>query len=332
MSSSTGTAGPDATYVGIDLGGTKLFGALVDASGRMDEETYVEHGAGAAAATTAPELPGGPLSDQERALGPAFSRLVLLAADLLERARRAGRPAAGLGVGAPGLTRPDGTIIAAGALDWKDVPLGPLVQRRIGVPVRIENDVNLAALGELAFGAGKGMRSLFMMAIGTGIGGAVVIDGRLWRGGRFAAGEVGHLVPGPQFLEWKNSAIGAFESHASGTGIHQAALRAAEEIGDGNVAELKGERLFAAAQRGSLPARRAVDQAVALWSVAIAAAQTILDPDLVVISGGVAASAAPFLPGIAERLGQMLPMAPRIAVSTLGYRAAVLGTPALFRE
>jgi glucokinase len=237
-----------------------------------------------------------------------------------------------VGVGAPGLTRPDGTVIAAGALGWNDVPLGPLLQRRVGVPVRIENDVNLAALGEHAFGVGRGMRSLFVMAIGTGIGGAVVIDGRLWRGARFAAGEVGHLVPGPQFLDWNNPAVGAFESKASGNGIHQEALRFAAQLGESDRAELKGERLFAAAQGGSLPARQALEQAIALWTVAIGAAQSLLDPDLVVISGGVAASAAPFLPGIAERLQRMLPIAPRIAVSALGYRAAVLGTPALFRE
>jgi predicted NBD/HSP70 family sugar kinase len=325
----------DPSYVGIDLGGTKLFGALVDASGALLEETYLEHSPAAAAGSppaAPPSLPGGPLSDQERALGPAYARLVELAADLLGRSRRADRGAAGVGVGAPGLTRPDGTVIAAGALGWNDVPLGPLLQRRVGVPVRIENDVNLAALGEHAFGVGRGMRSLFVMAIGTGIGGAVVIDGRLWRGARFAAGEVGHLVPGPQFLDWNNPAVGAFESKASGNGIHQEALRFAAQLGESDRAELKGERLFAAAQGGSLPARQALEQAIALWTVAIGAAQSLLDPDLVVISGGVAASAAPFLPGIAERLQRMLPIAPRIAVSALGYRAAVLGTPALFRE
>jgi predicted NBD/HSP70 family sugar kinase len=325
-----GNAGP--TYVGIDLGGTKLFGALVDAAGNLHEETYVEHGAAAVTPSASASLPGGPLSDQERALGPAYSRLVELAADLVARSRRADRAAAGVGVGAPGLTRPDGTVIAAGALGWRDVPLGPLLQRRVGVPVRIENDVNLAALGEHAFGAGRGMRSLFVMAIGTGIGGAVVMDGRLWRGARFAAGEVGHLVPGPQFLDWNDTAVGAFESRASGTGIHQQALRFAAAAGLADTSELKGERLFAAALRGSVPARQALDQAVDLWTVAIGAAQSILDPDLVVISGGVAASAAPFLPGIAERLQRMLPIAPRIALSTLGYRAAVLGAPSLFRD
>ena len=321
------SAAGEETFLGIDLGGTKLFGALVDAAGNTSDETYLEHGAAPSAAGT---LLDGDLTSAERALGPAYARLVELGRDLAERARRAGRVVSGVGVGAPGLTRPYGTVIAAGGLGWNDVPLGPMLERRLGLPVRVENDVNLQALGELAFGAGRGLSSLVLIAIGTGVGGAVIIDGKLWRGTRFAAGEIGHLPPGPQFLDWTNRNFGAFEARASGTGIHNEALRFAAEAGDANIGELKGERLFAAALRGSVPARRAIDQAVSLWTVAIGAAVSILDPDLVVVSGGVATSAAPFLPAIAERLEKMLPITPSIALSTLGYRAGVLGTPALF--
>ena len=326
--SAPGGPSPDL-WVGIDLGGTKLFGALVDGAGNISEETYVEHRAAAAGATA---LPGGELTSEERALGAPYARLVDLALDLVARSRRQGRSPAGVAVGAPGLTRPDGTIIHAGGLGWVDVPLGPMLARRVGLPVRVENDVNLISLGEMAFGAGRGLRSMFLVAIGTGIGGAVILDGRLWRGARFAAGEVGHLPPGPQFLDWTNRNFGVLESRSSGTGIHNEALRFAAEAGDSNTSELKGEKLFAAALRGSVPARKAIEQAVSLWTVCIGAAVSILDPDLVVVSGGVATSAAPFLPAIAERLQQLLPIAPTIKVSTLGYRAGVLGTPALFRE
>ena len=315
-----GGGGP--VYVGIDLGGTKLFGALVDAAGVMREECYVEH-----AGTESLDL-----SPEERALGPAYGALVKLSRELIERGRRSGTPPVGVGVGAPGLTSPDGTVIAAGGLRWENVPLGPWLERRVGIPVRVENDCNLAALGEHAFGAGRGMRSLFLMALGTGIGAAVVVEGRLWRGARFGAGEVGHLPPGPQYLDWTDRHIGAFESHASGNGIQKQALRFAAELGETDTSELKGERLFRAALRGSEPARRAVEQAVDLWAVVIGAAQALLDPDVVVVSGGVAASAARYLPGIVERLEKMLPMAPRVVLSPLGYRAGVLGTPALFKE
>lgn len=314
-------------YVGIDLGGTKLFGALVGADGTLSEETYVEHGGSRL-------VDGGPasLTEDERDLGSAYLRTVELGQRLIARARARGIEPVGVGVGAPGMTRPDGTVIAAGALSWHEVPLGAMLTGRFGLPVRVENDVNLAALGEHAYGAGRGLRSLFLFTIGTGIGGGLVIDGKLWRGRHHAAGEIGALLPGREFLGWNDRDWGAFEALASGTGLASEARRLAQEAGVTlGEDELKGEKLFAAAANGHPYARRALDHAIELWTIALAAVQTILDPDLIVLSGGVAPSASPFLPLIAGRLRHALPFAPDIAPTTLGYKAAVLGAPALFR-
>jgi glucokinase len=319
----------EKTFVGIDLGGTKLFGALVGADGALTEETYVEHGG--ARLVEAPRLQP-PLTDEERELGSAYVRTVELAQDLVARARARGIEPQGIGVGAPGMTRPDGVIIAAGALSWHEVPLGALLAARCGLPVRVENDVNLAALGEHAYGAGRGLRSLFLFTIGTGIGGGLVIDGKLWRGRHHAAGEIGAMLPGREFLSWNDRDWGAFESMASGTGLTAEARRLAQAAGvTPGEDELRGEKLFAAAAAGVPHARRALDHAIELWTVALAAVQAILDPDLIVLSGGVAPSATPFLPLISGRLRHALPFAPDIAPTTLGYKAAVLGAPALFR-
>ena len=97
--------------------------------------------------------------------------------------------------------------------------------------MRVENDVNLAALGESALGAGKDRSSMFLLAVGTSIGGAVVLDGRLWRGRHFAAGEVGALLPGSEYLFWNNREIGALESYASGAGFEVEARRLAAAAG-----------------------------------------------------------------------------------------------------
>ena len=314
-----------ATYVGIDLGGTKLFGALVGSDGTLSEETYVEHGG-------ARIEPVSHLSEEERLLGVAYARTVDLANHLVERAKAKGITPLGMGVGAPGMTRPDGVVIAAGTLGWHEVPLGRLLEQRCGLPVRVENDVNLAALGEHAVGAGRGLRSLFLFTIGTGIGGGLVIDGKLWRGRHHAAGEIGAMLPGREFLTWNDRDWGALEAMASGTGLTSEARRLSAEAGmTPGDDDLRGEKLFAAAASGAPWARRALDNAVELWTVALAAVQAILDPDLIVLSGGVAPSATKFLPLIAGRLRHALPFAPDIAPTTLGYKAAVLGAPALFR-
>jgi glucokinase len=310
-------------HIGIDFGGTKVFGALVSPGGVISDETYLEH-AGAS----------GPPSDataQELALGTAYARLLELGTTLVAKARAAGRRPVGIGIGAPGMIGPGGVVLVAGAIGWKNAPLGAMLERRLGLPVRIENDVNLAALGEHSVGAGRGKSSLFLLAIGTGIGGALIIDDKLWRGGRFAAGEIGALLPGREFLGWADRDWGALEAHASGTGLAVEARRQAEQAGVAVTPEqLRGERIFAAAAAGVPWARKVIDAAVDLWTIALGAVQVVIDPEVIVLSGGVSSSAAAFLPEISARLARALPQAPDIVVSDLGYRAGVLGSPALF--
>jgi glucokinase len=330
--------GAEAVHVGLDLGGTKVFGATVGAGGAVHAETYAEHDGGVHR-TPAPGWadrapgPGLPYSEAERALGPAYPCLVETGTQLLERARAAGQRPVGLGVGAPGLTRTDGVVVLAGGLAWREVPLGPLLSRRLGLPVRVENDANLAALGEHAVGAGRGTRSMVLVTLGTAVGGAVIIDGKLWRGRNFAAGEIGAMLPGREFLTWDSREIGALETHAAGAGMAAEARKLAAAAGAAPPeAETRGERLFAAAAAGVPWARQVVDRAVDLWTVLFSAVQSILDPDVIVISGGMTESAAAFLPEIARRLERALPSVAPIVPSRLGYRASVLGVPALFAE
>ncbi len=324
------SAGKGPVHVGLDLGGTKVYAALVGTDGALTEETYREHGGAAGA----PLPDGGPdLSPEERALGPAYPCLLEVGRTLIDKARASGQTPVGVGVGAPGMCRPDGVVLVAGALAWRDVPLGAWLQRRLGLPVRVENDVNLLGLGEHAHGAGRGKGSMFLAAIGTGIGGAVVIDGQLWRGHRFAAGELGALVPGPEYLGWDNTEIGALETYGAGAGFTQEARRLAAAGGlvipEG---EDRGERLFASAAAGAPWARPVIDRAIDLWTVALSAVQSILDPEVIVLSGGVAHSAAAYLPEIRRRLARALPAVAEIVPSALGYRAAILGVPALFAQ
>lgn len=295
--------------IGVDLGGTKLFAALADGSERLEHETYVAH--------------------HEKALAPAdpdkaervFERLASLIAGLGEQAAAGGRVVRGIGIGAPGITSPEGMILSAPVLNWRNFPLAGRLAERFGVPVRIENDVNLAALGELHFGVARGARSLVCMSLGTGIGGAVIVDGKLHRGRRGAAGEIGAFLPGPGFLGRGNPDWGALESVASGTGIAEQARR-----------QVSAEEVFAEAATGASWATELLEETVDHLSVAVANIQALLDPEVIVLCGGMSRASDRLIPAIERRLAGALPSAPRLVASTLGYRAAVLGASTLFTD
>jgi glucokinase-like ROK family protein len=304
--------------VGIDLGGTKMFGAVSDLTGSVAHEIYARHGTRGEA---------------------AIEELCTLVESLLRQPRPAGQSIRGIGVGAPGLTfSREGIVAFAPALDWHDVPLKRILSQRFNLPVFVENDVNLAALGEMGFGAGRGSRDLVCIAIGTGIGAGVIVDGALYRGHHHAAGEIGYLVPGVEFLDQQAERFGVFETLASGTAIGKRARRSLVRPGSlaaadgpdgegraGTAGERDAAAVFAAARGGEPWARKIVGEIVDLLSVAISGIASLLDPEVIVLGGGVAGSADMMIEPILARLQGKLLFMPRLAVSTLGYRAAVMG-------
>jgi predicted NBD/HSP70 family sugar kinase len=189
-------------------------------------------------------------------------------------------------------------------------------------------------LGEWGFGFGKGARSLVLVAIGTGIGAGVVLDGAVLHGAHQAAGEVGYLLPGPAFLGRRYDNFGAFEEIASGLGI---AARAERERparvavhGPTGVAErLTAEMVFAEARNDAPWARHVVDETIDYLTVAIADIAAVLDPEIIVLGGGVSTSADLLVEPILQRLEGAIPFAPQLAASSLGPRAAVLGAVTL---
>lgn len=322
-------------HIGIDLGGTKLFAAIATLDGTLEQETYVAHAAdalrpqGSAGQAAGAREPAGERASEraseragERAgeSGAVFTALIATARTLIAGAAAAGHKVRGVATGAPSIIADGGVVVSAPPLGWRGFPLQARMQELLALPVRVDNDVNLAALGEMRFGAGRGARSAVVIAIGTGIGGAVIIDGRLHRGRHGAAGEIGGLIPGRDFLSWRNPEWGALESLASGSGI---AARAAPHA-------TRAEDVFAAAAAGEPWAKAIVDETIDHLAVAVASAQALLDPDVIILSGGIASHAATLIPAIEHRLAGALPNAPRLVKSELGYRAGVLGAAALF--
>jgi glucokinase-like ROK family protein len=293
--------------VGVDLGGARMFGTVADLSGAVQHEMYL------------------PREDQSSEGN--LERLCELIEKLLDAPRPSGQRIRGIGVGAPGLTlSPEGVVTWAPSLGWRDLPLQRILSDRFDMPVFVENDVNLAALGEWGFGAGRGTRNLVCISVGTGVGAGIILDGAPYRGHHQAAGEIGYLLPGVEFLGRRYDQFGALENLASGTGIARRARELLEAEGLPLPAEdLSAEEVFAAARRGEAWAQKVVDETVDYLSLAIVSVSTVLDPEVIVLSGGVARSADLLIEPILRRIDGVMPCTPRLVASPLGRRAAVMG-------
>jgi glucokinase len=217
----------------------------------------------------------------------------------MSRARGVGLDPVGIGVGVPGIVDP-----ATGAVgeahhvrDLTGVVLGPALAAACGRPVVVDNDVNALAMGEWRFGAGRGCRSLVVLAMGTGLGAGIVLDGRLVRGARGFAGELGHVpvrFDGPPC--WCGGR-GCLALYASGRGIAEAARARGRPAPEAS-GRLPGEdasapEVFAAAAAGDPNAGAIVDEACRALGAAVAIVVNGLNPEVVVLTGGVAAAFAP---------------------------------------
>lgn len=292
--------------IGLDLGGTKFYGAVTDLGGDiLFERTLARHN-----------------SKGEE----SYELVVMLIEELLAWARGTGIHLMGIGIGAPGVTFHDqGVVEWSPSLEWRNFPLAEKIKARFGLPVIVDNDVNLSALGEMWFGAGREVNNMVLINIGTGIGAGVVIDGALYRGNNEMAGEIGYLIPGREYLSKDYPSFGALELLAAGTGIARRAGTALESCGAAHLEPVTAETVFEACRRGEAWAVKILDETVDYLGIAAAAVITFFDPDLIVLGGGVAQSADLIIEPMCKLLSGRVPRIPPIIASPLGHRSAVLG-------
>ena len=307
---------------GIDIGGTKIAGAVVDAAGTVLEEARVVS----------------PATDPE-AIETAVAVLV---ADLASR-----HPVTAVGVGAAGYVDANRTnVMFAPNIAWRDEPLGTELTRLTGLPVVVENDANAAAWGEFRHGAGRDVDDQLMVTIGTGVGGGVIVGGRLVRGAYGVAGEIGHLCLVPDGLQCGCGNRGCFEQYGSGSALVRATREAAAgssllardllDRAGGDPLAITGPLITAAAQDGD---RFAIEQLRTLgqWiGHGVASLTAVLDPAVIVIGGGVSEAGDLLLEPIADSFARELtgrgfrPQA-QIRRAALGNRAGVIGAADLAR-
>jgi glucokinase len=276
---------------------------------------------------------------------PGAEDVLELVAQVVEEARREAPDVAAVGFGIPSLVDGDGVSRWSNHLPLDDVDFRAEMERRLGVPVAVDNDANVAALAELRFGAAAGARHVVLVALGTGIGGALVIDGRVYRGAHGFAGELGHIEVDHDGVDCPGACPGrgCLEALASGRAIGVAAERAAAELPDSVLGRLMvqqggvvGAAVTALAHDGDPQAREVVAEVGTRLGAGITGLVNALDPELVVIGGG-AGSAGDLLLEPARRVVAQRALPPvaaavRIVPARFGEEAGMLGAAILARE
>lgn len=259
--------------------------------------------------------PDGTIVDEQRRPTPrgagSLPALIDTLADLID----ALGPAASVGVGVPGLVTLDGVLRAAPNLDGvADFDVAALLQARLGRPVTVSNDATCAALAEHELGAGRGADVMVLVTLGTGIGGGLVVDGRLQRGANGFTGEYGHMVVDPDGPPCPCGRRGCWERYASGAGLARmardavAARRAARvlDLAGGDPAAVRGEMVQQAASEGDPDALAIVDEFARWVAIGLANLTNAVDPSVFVLGGGLATGEPLYLDPIRRWFRELL--------------------------
>jgi len=308
-------------FLGLDIGGTKLACGIADASGRL------------LARATEP-------TDENASARAIFDRLVALSEAALNDSGTAPEEieAVGISYGGPVDYETGRTITCHHLRGWEDIPLEQWARERFGLPVDMDNDANVAALGEAVYGAGKGHRFLLYLTVSSGIGGGIILDGKIYRGAASLAGEIGHTVLEPEGPVCTCGKRGCLEALASGWSIARRARDALENAGASTLSGLAPEQVTAqavaqAAEAGDALALRVMNETADYLGRGIAAGINILNPSIVVIGGGVSKAGdvlfGPVRAAVDKYAVEGCARAASIVPAALGDDAAVLGAVAL---
>jgi len=308
-----------ALIIGLDVGGTKIVGALVDLEGnilyRQVSRSWPGH--------------------------DGLENLVNLVRMLVGVPRSPKQKIKAIGIGVPGIVRnKEGVVVWAPSLGWRELPLKRILEEKVGIPTFVENDVNLHTLGEHWRGAGQGVQNLVCIFIGTGIGAGIIIGGELYRGANEAAGEVGYILPNEKYLGKRYDEFGCLEYLAAGIGIAQRARAAVREgkgeailkLAGGNPEEVNAEHVFMAARNGDPFAQEIVTDVVKYLAIAVANVSCILNPEMIILGGGVVNSSDLLLEPIKKLVQGTVPVMPKIVLSKLGAEAGVVGAAVALRS
>jgi glucokinase len=290
--------------IGIDLGGTELRAAVVSADGEV-----LAHARTMTAALDGPEAVIAQMADLVGQIAP-------------------GHDVRGVGIGSPGpLDAEAGVVVHASTLlGWNDVPIVALAEARLGLPVRLDNDANVAALAEWRFGAARGLRHLVYVTVSTGIGGGVIVDGRLMHGRGTQASEIGHMRITEAPVPCTCGGFGCWEALASGTALGQRATEL------GSLGRVTARDVALLAEAGNEVAQHLLAEEARWLGIGFANLLHLYAPEMIVVGGGVSECLPAMRPAIEAVIQRQAMPAYRdvpIVTAALGRRAGVIGAALL---
>ena len=309
--------------VGIDLGGTAIKGGLVDDRGAVLYSASVP-------------------TEREKGAKAVAKNIAKLVKTILEKAKMTKDDVVGIGIGSPGtIDSKTGTVVYTNNLNWKNFPLADEVSALTGIRVKVANDANAAALGEYKFGAGKGAEDIVMLTLGTGVGGGVVIGGKLFEGYASAGAELGHMVIDRGGEQCTCGLRGCFETYASATALIRETKKAMLsnpqtklwEVGLDNVC---GKTPFDYMDVDE-SAKKVVNEYIDALTIGIINIVNIFRPQKVILGGGVCEQKKVLLPPIRKAVSERAyggKKAPKceVVVAKFKNRAGQIGAAALWLE
>lgn len=310
-----------SVFIGVDIGGSKVLAVVLGDNGQILRKA---------------ERPTPGRMVDTALVEDALTEAVLEAAG--------GEPVASVGVAAAGFVDVDGSRVRfAPHLPWRDDPVRDRLAERWGAPVLLDNDANCAAHAEVAYGAARGASTVVAVTLGTGIGGALVVGGRVARGRNGMAGEFGHMQVVPDGSPCECGHRGCWEQYASGNALvrfararlgHEPSMLAEACAGDPE--RLTGPMVTAAAADGDLVARQAFSSVGDWLGVGLANLVAAIDPDLVIVGGGVSAAGDRLLGPARDALERSLVgvghrVVPPVEAAVLGPSAGAVGAADLAR-
>ncbi|WP_235845778.1 ROK family transcriptional regulator [Neobacillus novalis] len=309
-----------AYIIGTDIGGTKVKMVISDLNGNIVASSSFQ---------TEHYLNTGLLKKMAKEIGVMIQKNGIDQQMIL-----------GMGVGVPGVTETTGIVVEAPSLNWIRYPFIKEAERYLSFPIYMDNDVNVAALGEQWLGNAKHKENVLFIAIGTGIGSGIIIHNQLYRGSSNAAGEMGYMVTDKNDMKNEFKPIfhryGYLESVAGGKAIGDKLTKLVIQNPDhplneqAKLEELTGEMAFTLAKKGDEIALKVVDEAIEHIAYGIINAASLLNPEVIILGGGVLKSSEFILPKLREIVDHYLPSSVELNISQLEEDAGVLGAVSLF--
>lgn len=310
-------------YIGVDLGGTNIATGIVNEEGKLIYDDSVPTG-------------------KERNYKVIVNDIIDLINKIIKESGIEKEKIKAVGIGIPGIAEANtGRVIKCPNLNWSNIPLKQIMEDRLNIPVFIDNDATLAALAEHTAGSMKYVSSGVFITIGTGIGGGVILDGKIESGFHGIGSEIGHMIVGKNYYNCGCGRNGCLETFASSTALISYTKRLIESgektvIIDklrGNIEKLNGKLIFQAAKEGDPLANKAVNRMAKYLAVGIMNIVSIIDPEIFVLGGGISKAGDFLLNKIKEEVSRIkyyegLPIG-NIVLAKLGNEAGIIGAAIL---